>query len=440
MPHLAPRPWVPAPCEARVQSIAAETAAAPTAATNARIAALIDRNREIHDLDCFNLNPATNVMNPRAEAALAAGLGSRPSLGYPGDKYEMGLEAIEEIEVIAAELAAKVFGATHAEIRVGSGALANLYGFMALARPGDAIIAPPGTIGGHVTHHKAGCAGLYGLETHAAPINGDDYTIDLPALRALAQQVRPKVITIGGSLNLVPHPVAEIRAIADEVGAKVLFDAAHQCGIIAGGAWPNPLTEGAHLMTMSTYKSLGGPAGGLIVTNDAEIAERLDHIAFPGMTANFDAAKSAALAISLLDWVDHGAAYARAMVDLAAALADALEQQGLPVFKAGGAATRSHQFALLAAEFGGGQAASKTLRKAGFLACGIGLPAAPVEGDLNGLRIGTPELVRRGVTPADAPALAALIAEGLRANDPTGVAARTKTLRARFQAMHYVTP
>ncbi|GHF61159.1 serine hydroxymethyltransferase [Seohaeicola zhoushanensis] len=438
MSHLAPRAWVPAPCEARVQSIAAETAAATSAATNARIEALIARNREIHDLECFNLNPATNVMNPRAEAALAAGLGSRPSLGYPGDKYEMGLEAIEEIEVICAELAARVFGARFAEIRVASGALANLYGFMALARPGDAIIAPPDVIGGHVTHHKAGCAGLYGLQTHAAPVDADGYTVDLPALRALAREVRPKVITVGGSLNLVPHPVAEIRAIADEVGARVLFDAAHQCGIIAGGAWPNPLEQGAHLMTMSTYKSLGGPAGGLIVTNDAEIAERLDHIAFPGMTANFDAAKSAALAISLLDWVEHGAAYAGAMVELAGALAEALEAQGLPLFKAGGRATRSHQFALLAAEFGGGQAASKTLRRAGFLACGIGLPTAPVAGDLNGLRIGTPELVRRGVTPADAPALAALIAEGLRANDPASLAARTKELRAGFQGLRYI--
>ena len=159
MPQLASRPWVPAACETYIQRLA-EDAAKPSATVAARLGQLIDRNREIHDRDCFNLNPATNVMSPRAEAALASGIGSRPSLGYPGDKYEMGLEAIEEIEVITAELAAKVFHATYAEIRVGSGALANLYGFMALAKPGDSIIAPPGSIGGHVTHHAAGCAGL----------------------------------------------------------------------------------------------------------------------------------------------------------------------------------------------------------------------------------------------------------------------------------------
>ena len=439
MARLIRRDWVPAPCEARVQSIAERIAAAAPEAIESRIEALILRNAEIHDAECFNLNPATNVMNPRAEAALSRGLGSRPSLGYPGDKYEMGLEAIEEIEVIAADLAARVFNADFAEIRVGSGALANLYGFMALARPGDTIIAPPAAIGGHVTHHAEGCAGLFGLNTHPAPVCADGYTVDVDALRDLARQVRPKVITLGGSLNLFPHPVAEVRAVADEVGATLLFDAAHQCGMIAGRAWPNPLDEGAHLMTMSTYKSLGGPAGGLIVTNDAEIAQRLDAIAFPGMTANFDAAKSAALALSLLDWVDFGEGYARAMVDLAQALAGALEREGLPVFKGrGGAATASHQFAVLAASFGGGQAASKILRKAGFLACGIGLPTDPVTGDMNGLRIGTPELVRRGVTPGDAPELAALIAEGLRANDPGAVAPRTAEMRGRFAGLHFV--
>ncbi|WP_128515083.1 serine hydroxymethyltransferase [Tabrizicola thermarum] len=439
MPHLSPRPWVPPACEAQVQILAA-TASRPSPHVADRIEALIQANLQIHDQDCFNLNPATNVMNPRAEAALASGLGSRPSLGYPGDKYEMGLEAIEEIEVIAAELAAEIFQARYAEIRVGSGALANLYGFMALAKPGDSIIAPPATIGGHVTHHAAGCAGLYGLTTHAAPIDADGYTLDLAALHDLAHAVRPKIITVGGSLNLFSHPVAEVRKIADQVGAKVLFDAAHQCGIIAGGVWANPLTEGAHLMTMSTYKSLGGPAGGLIVTNDATIAERLDAIAFPGLTANFDAAKSAALAYTLLDWRDHGAAYARAMVELAKALARELTQLGLPVFAADRGATTSHQFAIEAAPFGGGQAASKTLRKAGFLACGIGLPLPDVPGDMNGLRIGTPELVRRGVTPADAPALAALIAEALRSNAPETIAPRTRALRARFQGLHYVTP
>jgi glycine hydroxymethyltransferase len=438
MTALAKRDWVPAHCETLVQDIAARTAGATPAETRASIDDLIARNRTIHEKDCFNLNPATNVMNPKAEAALASGLGSRPSLGYPGDKYEMGLEAIEEIEVICAELCAEVFRARHAEIRVASGALSNLYAFMAICKPGDAIIAPPASIGGHVTHHQAGCAGLYGLTIHDAPVDRDGFTVDLNALRDLALRVRPKLITIGGSLNLFAHPVREIRAIADGAGALVLFDAAHQCGIIAGGAWPNPLDEGAHLMTMSTYKSLGGPAGGLIVTNEAELAERLDAIVFPGMTANFDAAKSAALAITMLDWKVCGEAYAKAMIDLSTALAEALDKAGLPIFGKARGYTTSHQFAVEAAAYGGGQAASKTLRKAGFLACGIGLPIDAVPGDLNGLRIGTPELVRWGVTAGDAPQLACLIARGLTTNDPAALAGEVAALRARFDTLHYM--
>ncbi len=429
------RNWVPATCEALVQRIAGETAATPSEQLLSRINELAVRNREIHEQECFNLNPATNVMNPRAEALLSSGIGSRPSLGYPGDKYEMGLEAIEEIEVIAAELCSEIFDAKYAEIRVPSGAIANLYGFMATCQPGDTIIAPPAAIGGHVTHHVAGCAGLFGLQTLEAPTDADGYTVDLDRLRALAKQARPKLITIGGSLNLFEHPVKEVRAIADEVGAKVMFDAAHQCGIIAGKAWRNPLAEGAHFMTMSTYKSLGGPAGGLIVTNEADIAEKLDAIAFPGMTANFDAAKSAALAVTMLDWRDFGEQYAAEMVVMAQSLAESLSANGIGVFEGRDGFTASHQFAVLAEPFGGGQAASKTLRQAGFLACGIGLPVPEVEGDVNGLRIGTPELVRWGMTSKDADRLAALISSGLAGED---ISAEVAEWRASFSTLHFM--
>lgn len=438
MPHLTSRPWVPESCENYVQKLAKQTALADSGATTDRLEQLMQKNRQIHQRDCFNLNPATNVMNPRAEAMLAAGMGTRPSLGYPADKYETGLEAIEEVEVIAAELAAETFNAKYAEIRVPSGAIANLYGFMALTKAGDHIIAPPASIGGHVTHHADGCAGLYGLITHDAPVNANGYSVNLDALRKLAYDVKPRLITIGGSLNLFPHPVAEIRAIADEVGAYLLFDAAHQCGIIAGGAWANPLDEGAHLMTMSTYKSLGGPPSGLIVSNDAEIAQRLDEIAFPGMTANFDAAKSAALAMTMLDWRDYGSEYAAKMISLSQALATALANEGIPIFAANNGYTQSHQFAIIAADFGGGQTASQKLRRAGFLTCGIGLPIDPVAGDMNGLRIGTPELVRWGVTEKDAPRMAKLIANALGRNDPEALASEVADWRSSFNQLHYI--
>ena len=435
---LVHRPWVPEGAERRVHTVAGAAAAATPHGLLAELDRLVAENRQIHDVDCVNLNPATNIMNPRAEAMLSANLGSRPSLGYPGDKYEMGLEAIEQIEVIAAELVGEVFGARYAEIRVPSGAIANLYAFLATCEPGDRIIAPPPAIGGHVTHHAGGSAGQYRLETVAAPVSADGYTVDVPALRVLAREVRPKLITIGASLNLYPHPVAAIRDVADEVGAKVLFDAAHLCGLIAGRAWQQPLDEGAHLMTFSTYKSLGGPAGGAVLTDDPELAERLDRIAFPGLTANFDAGKAAALAVTMLDWKVAGRAYAAAMIEAAGRLAEELARAGLPVFSGGHGPTRSHQFALRAQRWGGGQHAARRLRRANLLSCGIGLPDAPVEGDTNGLRIGTPELVRLGMKPTDMAELAALIASGLDEHvDPEAVAPQVTAWRKQFSGVHY---
>ena len=179
---LTRREWVPSGAEDLVQRVAAEAAAATIAAVDARVHDLIDENRRIHEVECINLNPATNVMNPRAEAVLASGVGSRPSLGYPGEKYEMGLEAIEQIEIIAAELAAEVFRSNYAEIRVPSGAIANLYAFMTFADPGDVVIVPPASIGGHVTHNRDGAAGLYQLDIHEAPIDAERYTVDVAAL------------------------------------------------------------------------------------------------------------------------------------------------------------------------------------------------------------------------------------------------------------------
>ena len=438
MTALAAQPWLPDHSARHVRAIASATAAGSGSSLLAELDRLVDQNRQIHDRDCINLNPATNIMNPRAEAMLSAGLGSRPSLGYPGDKYEMGLEAIEQIEVIAAELTAEVFGARYAEVRVPSGAIANLYSFMATCEPGDTIIAPPPCIGGHVTHHGGGSAGMYRLTTVPAPVTADRFTVDVDAVAALAREHRPRMITIGASLNLYPHPVGALREIADEVGAVLLFDAAHLCGLIAGRVWPNPLEQGAHLMTMSTYKSLGGPPGGLIVTNDADLAQRLDAIAYPGLTANFDAGKTAALAVTMLDWKAAGADYATAMVDTAAELADRLAGRGLPVFTGADGPTRSHQFAVEAHTWGGGQHAARTLRRANLLACGIGLPTTPLEGDVNGLRIGTPELVRLGMKPTDMPELADLIADALAPGaSPLAVAPRVTQWRSTFSGVHF---
>jgi glycine hydroxymethyltransferase len=185
---------------------------------------------------------------------------------------------------------------------------------------------------------------------------------------------------------------------------------------------------------MSTYKSLGGPPGGLVLTSDADLAQRIDKIAYPGLTANFDAGKTAALAIGLLDWLDCGRAYAEAMVSHASALARALGDHGLPLFTTAVGPTTSHQLAIDASGWGGGHAAAVRLREANILTCAIGLPDRPA---MTGLRVGTPEVVRWGMSEADMATVAGLVARALE-GDPRVVAPETTALRHRYDTVRFI--
>ena len=272
--------------------------------------------------------------------------------------------------------------------------------------------------------------------TMAAILGLDDELVESACHRVdddvwVANFNAPGQVVIAGS----PSGIDTASEIAKEIGAKLLFDAAHQCGLIAGKMWSNPLDHGADVVTMSTYKSLGGPPGGVIVTNDPEIAKKIDSIAFPGMTANFDAAKSAALAVTMLDWRDYGEDYVSEMVLMAKTLASCLEDYDVPVFFGALGHTQSHQFAVLANEYRGGQEASKLLRKSGLLACGIGLPVQDIEGDMNGIRFGTPELVRWGMTAKHSNKLADLIAKALNSQN---VSDQVSEWRRTFNKIHFV--
>ncbi len=437
---IAEKPWLPAGCAATIAEIESSLDLEDCEEIEARLFDLVEDHERLMDRESLGLNAGTNVMNPRAAALLGRSLGNRPSLGYPGDKYEMGMEHAERIEVLAESLAKRLFSAPYAEIRVPSGALANLYAFMATCRPGDRILAFSGEMGGHVTHHAAGCAGLYGLEIHPVPYVGARMTIDLDRLRDEAHRLRPRMITLAGSLCLFPYPVAEVRAIAEEVGALVLYDAAHMAGMIAGRRFQDPLAEGAQLMTMSTYKAFGGPPAGLVLTSEADLAEKLDKIAFPGMTANFDLGKTAALALSILDLLEFGEGYAAQCIANAQALGAALAAEGVEVQGVEGRGhTESHHLALPAAPYGGGQTAAKHLAVARLLLCGIGLPLPPVAGDLNGLRLGTQEVTRWGLKESQMEAVARFIARVLAKGEaPGSLVPEVIAFRNDFQTLHYI--
>jgi glycine hydroxymethyltransferase len=438
----ASREWVPAESVWFYEGQAAKYRTLPACDFAGEVARTLAAHERYTDLDCINLYAGTNFMNPRAARFQASSIGSRPSLGYPGDKYETGLGYAEQIEIMAVELIKRIFKCEYVEFRVGSGSLANLYAYMACTKPGDKIMALPDSAAGHVTHHAEGAAGLYGLEIHHIPFDGDRMEVDLVTLREQARQLRPKLIILGASLALQPYPVREVRQLADEIGAYLMFDAAHLSGIIAGGEFQQPLAEGAHLMTCSTYKSFGGPAGGLVLTNDGQVAEKLDRIAYPGLTANFDLARTAALVVAASDILEFGPAYARACIANARALAAALAGQGLPVHgPAHKGYTLSHHVAVRAAGFGGGTTASRRLEPANILTSGIGLPLPVLENDYNGLRIGTQEITRWGMQPGDMPGIAEFIARILvKGEDPVAVQPDVMGLRHHFKSLQFVFP
>jgi glycine hydroxymethyltransferase len=435
-------PWAPDVVNQRYVDLAERAADLSPGDRLRHIGALVAEQARLVDHECLNLNPATNVMNPYAGQLLAAGIGSRPSLGHPGDKYETGLGPAEELEVLSSELARRVFRCSFVETRLLSGAMANLVVYMATARPGDVIFSLPPSAGGHATHQSFAAPGLYGLDVRPIPLVADEATatwrVDLDALDAAVCAARPRLIVLGGSLALAPYPIAEVAAIARGVGARLLFDAAHLSLLIAGEAFQQPLCEGADVMTSSTYKALGGPPGGLILTDDDELAARMDAIVYPGLTANNDLGRIAALAVALNDLVIYGREYAARCVETAQTLAAALVGDGFAVAGDAPAYTVTHHVALDARPWGGGTHAARLLEPANILATGIGLPLGAVSGDQAGLRLGTQEVVRWGMGPTEMPHVSELLARVLlRGEQAATLRDEVIAFRATYQELRY---
>jgi glycine hydroxymethyltransferase len=411
------------------------------AALDTELHRLIAAHESYMDHKCITLYAGTNIINPRAAKLLASSIGSRPSLGHPGEKYNKGMTHGEQLEVMLNLLVRRLFRCDHAELRVPSGSLANLYVYMATCQPGDCIMAFSDAAAGHVTHHAAGAAGLYGLNTIEIPFDVEHMDVNLDAFAKQILEVKPKLVIIAGSMCLYPYSVSAVRDIADRVGAWVMYDAAHMGGMIAGGAFQQPLHEGAHVMTGSTYKAFGGPPSGMILSNSAELAARLDQIAFPGLTANFDLARTAAMVMATLDLLEHGPAYAMTCLANAAALAEALADKGVRVHKVAerDGFTASQHVAVQAHPYGGGDRASNVMARANILASSIGLPIATLKDDANGIRLGTQEITRWGMKPADMPDVARLMACVLeRGETPEQVRPDVIALRQQFQNLHFV--
>jgi glycine hydroxymethyltransferase len=397
-----------------LEVVEAELPEDPAAALAVAEAAAREHARRIEE-ECLQLYAGTNAPAPWEHAAALA---VQPSMGYPGDKYQAGLEPIDVVEVAAARAIARVMRARFAEVRLTSATLANLAVYSALTQPGDTIAVLPDWAGGHLSHHAIGAPGVRGLRVVDLPYDADALDVDLDALPEFLAREAPKLVVVGASLMLFPHRLREIAAAVD---VPLLYDASHVAGLIAERRFQDPLADGADLMTFSTYKSFGGPPGGAIVTNDEALAEKVATAAYPGLLANYDASRLLPLAAAALERETSGGDYADRCIANAQALARGLDERGLDVLGRPRGFTVSHHVAV---RVGDGTAAARRLAEGNILLSEIGVPKNPA----GGLRFGTQAITRQGFTPDDMPEIAEAVAACLNGDD---VRADVRALRLK---------
>ncbi len=383
----------------------------PSAAIVDHVCQIVQDHDSWRENECLNMNPAESVLSPRARQLLATDMATRLSEGIPGDKsfphYQQN-RFIDEIEAIIIALARKQFGARYVEWRPVSTSMANATVFFSFLKPGDRVLTQGMDAGGNYSYQSAGTLGLTGAEISQIPSHGSTFEIDIDWVAKKVRELKPKMIVIGGSKVLYPYPVEKLREIADSVGAILLYDAAHLGLLISAGNFQKPLEEGAHIVTISTHKVMYGPVGGLILTNDRHLADRIIKLTFPALMQTRDQNKFAALAITLAELEEKGPELARNAVKNANSLAHALTKEGFDVIKRGDDFTQTHQIFLRLGE--DAQSFEWKCQAANILIPDCALTGDIVHGRRSGARLATHEITRLGMTPSDMTEVASLIA------------------------------
>ncbi|WP_394934793.1 serine hydroxymethyltransferase [uncultured Ilumatobacter sp.] len=361
----------------------------------------------------LQLIASENFTSPAVMAATGSVLTNKYSEGYPGKRYYGGNSIVDDIEQLAINRVKDLFGAEHANVQPHSGANANMCVYQALLRPGDTVLGLSLDHGGHLTHGSPVNASglLYNFVAYGA---GLEDRIDIGNVRELALEHRPKMIVAGTTSyprRLDPEP---FRAIADEVGALLMFDIAHLAGLVAGGAHPNPVPF-ADVVTFTTHKTLRGPRGGCILTK-AEHAKAIDKAVFPGWQGGPLEHAIAGKAIAFREAADPSfASYAHQVVKNASTLASALASEGFRLVSGG---TDNHLMVVDLTPFDAqltGKVAQATLDEAGITLNKNTIPDDPRSPFVtSGVRIGTPSITTQGMTEVEMPLIAALIARALR--------------------------
>jgi|TARA_B100000959_G_C14987911_1_gene626443 glycine hydroxymethyltransferase len=358
----------------------------------------------------LELIASENHVSPAVMHTMGSWLTNKYAEGYPGKRYYGGCEFHDQIEDIARNRAKELFGCSFANVQPHSGANANVAAFMALCKPGDTILSLPISSGGHLSHGlKPNFSGtFYNIESYDLDTNTE--TLDYEHIAARAQETKPKMIICGYSAYSRTIDFAKFREIADSVGAYLMADIAHIAGLVAGGEHPSPFPH-AHVVTSTTHKTLRGPRGGIILTNDEEVAKLVDRKVFPGSQGgplmHIIAAKAVAFGEALQPSFKD---YAKQIVMNASALADALVSHGYRLCSGGTdnhlmlVDLRPRDAALTGAD------AEDWLGAAGIVVNKNGIPNDPRKPMVtSGLRLGTAALTTRGLVEDDMVHVASMI-------------------------------
>ncbi len=390
--------------------------------------------REQHQIE---LIASENIVSRAVLEAQGSVFTNKYAEGYPGKRYYQGCAPSDEVEQLAIDRAKQLFGCGFANVQPHSGAQANSAVMLALTKPGDTILGLSLDAGGHLTHGaKASLSGKW-FNAVQYGVREDDHLIDFDQVERLAKEHRPTLLIVGGSAYPRILDFARFRAIADEVGALMMVDMAHFAGLVAGGVHPTPFGH-AHVVTTTTHKTLRGPRGGMVLTDDEAIAKKINSAVFPGLQGGPLMHVIAAKAVAFGEALEPGfKSYAKAVVDNAKVLSSRLKERGADLVAGG---TDTHLALVDLRPLGiTGRDADEALERSGITCNKNGVPFDPLPPvKTSGIRVGSPAGTTRGFGPAEFREIGDMIADvldGLRAKGEQGDPAVEGEVKQRVRAL-----
>ena len=387
--------------------------------------------------DEIELIASENIVSRAVLEATGSCLTNKYAEGYPGRRYYGGCQYVDIAEALAIERAKKLFGCGFANVQPSSGSQANQGVYMALAKPGDTILGMSLAAGGHLTHGATVNQSGKWFKAVSYGVRQQDHRIDMDDVRALALEHKPRLIIAGGSAYPRQIDFAAFRKIADEVGAHLWVDMAHFAGLVAGGAHPSPFPH-AHVVTTTTHKTLRGPRGGLILTNDEDIAKKINSAIFPGIQGGPLMHVVAAKAVAFHEALQPSfKAYARSVIDNCKAMGEVLKGSGFDLVSGG---TDTHLILLdLRPKKLTGNISEKALGRAHITCNKNGIPFDPEKPMVtSGVRLGAPAGTTRGFGVAEFREVGRMISEvldGLARNGEAGNGGVEAKIKAEATAL-----